>query len=146
MDRKQIIKEKLKNGFNCAQVVAVAFSDKVNKDEKTILAATAGFGGGIARQAMTCGALTGAVIALGLAKGQTEANDSVAKDLTYNSVRNLFAQFIKIHGSTSCKELLGCDISTPEGLEIHKQGCNTEKCVRYIETSMEILDKMFEKE
>lgn len=145
MYRKQIIKEKLKNGFNCAQIVAAEFSNNVNVNEKTILAATAGFGGGISRQAMTCGALTGGAVVLGLAKGNTEAMDTASKDLTYNSVRDLFAQFVKIHGSTSCKELLGCDINTPEGLAIHKTGCNAEKCEKYIETSIEILEKIFER-
>lgn len=145
MDRKQIIKEKLKNGFNCAQIVAVAFSEKVNKDEKTILSATAGFGAGIGRQAMTCGALSGAVVVIGLAKGQTEANDKISKELTYASVRDLFSQFNTIYGSSLCKELLGCDISTPEGFEIHKSGCNAEKCERYIESSIEILSKILDK-
>jgi C_GCAxxG_C_C family probable redox protein len=144
MNRNQRIKEKLKNGFNCAQIVAVVFSDKVNKDEKTILAATAGFGAGIGRQAMTCGALSGAVVIIGLAKGQTEANDKIAKEATYASVRDLFSQFNKVHGSSSCKELLGCDISTTEGFAIHSKGCNTEKCESFIKTSIEILSKILE--
>jgi C_GCAxxG_C_C family probable redox protein len=142
MDRKQMIKEYLKNGFNCAQIVAVTFSEKVNKDNKTLLAAASGFGGGIGRQAMTCGALTGAVIVLGFSKGQTEAGDSAAKELTYKSVRDFFSHFKKIHGAVLCRELLDCDISTPEGFEIHSKGCHLEKCCQYIETSIDILDNM----
>jgi C_GCAxxG_C_C family probable redox protein len=146
MERKQLIKEYLMNGFNCAQVVAVAFSEKVNKDKKTLLAAASGFGGGIGRQAMICGAVTGAVIVLGFDKGQTEALDSAAKELTYKNVHDFFTRFTNINGSVICRDLLNCDISTPEGLELHKKGCHTEKCFRYIETSMEILDNMLKDE
>jgi C_GCAxxG_C_C family probable redox protein len=142
MEREQLIKEYLMNGFNCAQVVAVAFSEKVNKDKKTLLAAAAGFGGGMGRQAMTCGAVTGAVIVLGFAEGQTEALNSAAKELTYKDVRDFFVQFTKIHRSVTCKNLLNCDISTPEGFELHKKGCHKEKCYQCIETAMEILDNI----
>jgi len=142
MENKELISGYLKNGFNCAQVVAVAFSGKLKIDKKTLLAAAAGFGGGIGRQAMTCGALTGAVIVLGFARGQTEALDSAAKERTYHSVQDFFADFKKIHGSVSCRELLDCDISTPEGLALHQTGCHREKCNRYIESAIEILDGM----
>ncbi len=142
MKRKQYIEEYLKSGFNCAQIVALAFAEKVNKDEKTVLAAAAGFGGGIGRQAMICGALSGAVIILGFAKGQTVALDSNAKEMTYKSVRDLFSLFKETHGAVICKDLLECDISTPDGLENHKNGCNTEKCIRYVESSMNILNDL----
>jgi hypothetical protein len=79
---------------------------------------------------------------LGFAEGQTKALDSVAKEMTYKDVRDFFAHFTKIHGSVTCKDLLKCDISTPEGFELHKNGCHKEMCYRYIESSMEILDKM----
>lgn len=146
MERTLLIKENLKNGFNCAQVVAVAFAGRVNKEKETLLAAASGFGGGIGRQAKTCGAVSGVVIVLGFAKGQTKAMDSVAKESTYQSVRDFCTKFKEMHGAISCKELLDCDISTPEGFELHKKGCHIEKCFRYIETSIEILDDMLKSE
>jgi C_GCAxxG_C_C family probable redox protein len=142
MDRKQHIQEYLSNGFNCAQAVAAAFAERVNKDHKTILAATAGFGGGMGRQAMTCGAVTGAITILGFAKGQTIAKDAAAKEASYSAVRDFSNEFTRLNGSLICKELLNCDISTSEGFELHKQGAHKEKCFQCISSSIEILEKM----
>jgi C_GCAxxG_C_C family probable redox protein len=146
MDKKQQFQEYLQNGFNCAQAVAIVFAQQLNIEKKTMLAATAGFGGGMGRQAMTCGALTGATIVLGFDRGQVENKDSVAKDLCYKSVQELFTQFTKIHGSTACKDLLNCDISTHEGFEIHKKGEHSQMCLGFIETVIDILGDMIRKE
>ncbi len=141
MDKKQQIKEYLQKGFNCAQAVAVAFADELGYDKKTMLAASAGFGGGIGRQAMTCGALTGATIVLGFTKGQTENNDLATKAKCYQAVQDFFMEFKKVHGATTCKDLLNCDISTPEGFDIHKRGDHKAMCLSFIETAVGILEK-----
>jgi len=142
MDREQQIKEILQNGFNCAQAVASIFAKPLKQDQKTMLSAAAGFGGGMGRQALTCGALTGATIVLGFDRGQTKDGDSKTKAACYQSVQDFFAQFVKIHGATACKDLLRCDISSPEGFELHKSGIHKEMCLDFIKSAIEILDKM----
>ena len=64
------IKEKAlelhKKGYNCAQAVIAACSDMTGLDEKTALAISAGFGGGL-RSGEVCGAISGAVMAVAAA-------------------------------------------------------------------------------
>lgn len=77
----------------------------------------AGFGGGLARTAGVCGALTGAIMALGLAQPSVEPERNLAeREKTYERCRRLLEQFRCLHGSILCRDLLGCDLSTPEGL------------------------------
>ena len=142
MKHNELIAEYLSQGFNCAQVVTVSFAEKLNADKKTLLATAAGFGGGIGRQGLTCGAVSGGVIVLGLTKGQIEPFDTDSKQATYQAVQEFSSRFKQKNGAIACKDLLNCDISTHEGFELHKQGCHKEICFRCIETAIEILDEM----
>ena len=54
-----------KKGYNCAQSVLSALSEYTNLDEKTALAISGGFGGGL-RSGEICGAISGAVMAISL--------------------------------------------------------------------------------
>lgn len=145
MNNTQKIKTALTGGKNCAQKVAGTIAEKYNIDPKTVLAATIGFGGGIGRQGMMCGACTGAVVALGLVNEQSGKPGDEAQDLTYRQVRKFFTRFNEKFSTTECKILLDCDISTPEGLEIHLSGGHVDKCVGFIEASLDILDGMLKK-
>ena len=51
--------------INCAQAVAVSFASAAGADEETVMRLAMGFGGGMRRGA-ACGAVTGAVMTLGL--------------------------------------------------------------------------------
>jgi C_GCAxxG_C_C family probable redox protein len=130
----------LNDGFNCAQVVAVEYYEAVGKSKRDILAAASGFGGGIGRQGLTCGALTGAVIIIGLAIGQNEPLESNSKELTYKYINEFFTKFKDEYGAFTCKDLLGSDISTSEGLELLRNGYYRERCSGFIEISISILD------
>ncbi len=146
MTQTQEIKNALTGGKNCAQIVAETIANRLNIDSKPMLAATIGFGGGVSRQAMMCGACTGAVVALGFANDQSGKPAAEVRNLTYKQVKEMFAKFNEIYGSTTCKDLLQCDISTPEGFEIHRTGAHVDKCVGFIETAIDILDDMLKAE
>ncbi len=72
-----------------------------------------GFCSGLARSGGPCGAMTGALLALGLVLGRDNPEHSVEQ--TYDAVRAMMAKFEAHLGSTNCTELLGVDLSTPEG-------------------------------
>ncbi|MEI6089731.1 MAG: C-GCAxxG-C-C family protein [bacterium] len=142
MNNTQKIKAALTGGKNCAQIVAGTIAEKFNIDQKTVLAATIGFGGGIGRQGKICGACTGAVVALGLVNEQSGKPSAEVKDITYRQVREFFSKFNEKYDTTECSELLDCDISKAEGFEMHKQGNHVNLCVGFIESALEILDGM----
>ena len=66
------------SGYNCAQSVLAALGSYTGLDEKTALAVSGGFGGGV-RCGEICGAASGAVMALGLAFPYADGEDSEAK-------------------------------------------------------------------
>ncbi len=80
------------------------------------------FGGGIARTGGTCGAVSGALMALGLAHGRTRVEDEAARETTYAAARAFLERFRGEHGSDVCRELLGVDIGTPEGRAAARDG------------------------
>lgn len=107
MSRGDVAKEYFKQGYNCAQSVALAFSDIVNIEKQTLLKAVSPFGGGIGRLREVCGAASGMFFVLGCVLGYNDATDTANKSLLYKYVQDLAEEFKKQNGSMICKELLG---------------------------------------
>ena len=132
-----------KKGFSCSQAVLSAFSAQFRLDHDKALKIAAGFGGGMGRMALTCGAVTGAFMVLGLKHGGTTAEDLPAKDKTRESVKEFSQKFQARNGSITCKDLLGCDVSTPEGNDYaRKQGLTKTRCPKFVGDAAEILEQM----
>ena len=72
------------------------------------------FGAGMARQGEVCGALSGALMVLGLQYGQDRPD---GKEQTYRMAHEFMEIFRERHGALRCRDLVGHDISTPEGLQ-----------------------------
>ncbi len=129
-------------GWNCSQAVLSAYAEKLGLDENTSLRIAAGFGGGMGRMAEACGAVTGALMTLGLKYGGTTP-DRQAKEMAYQQVREFAARFKARHGSLCCRELLGCDIGTAEGLELAmQQSLFTNVCPQFVRAAAEILEEL----
>lgn len=105
-------------GFNCSQAVFVAFAPSLGLDAQTALKVASGFGGGMGALGDTCGAVTGAFMALGLKFGHTDPADKAGKQKIYGLVAQLARQFEARCGSRMCRGLLGFDLSTPEGRQL----------------------------
>ena len=130
-------------GFSCSQAVLSAYSDLFNLDRNTALKISQPFGGGIAHQGETCGAVSGAFLVIGLKFGRTQAEDLEAREKTYEKILDFIDQFSSKNGSTVCKELLGHDMSTPEGFQRAKDaGLFETLCPKLIQSSGEILEKI----
>jgi C_GCAxxG_C_C family probable redox protein len=80
---------------------------------ETALKIASPFGGGIARQGQVCGALTGALMVLGLQRDNATVD---GKDATYRLAEEFVHRFEKHHGTMLCRELIGYDLSKPEEL------------------------------
>ena len=100
-------------GFSCSQAVLLAFASRLGLTEDQAAAAASAFGGGVARNGWTCGALSGAMIAIGLQAGNRTADDTARKDAAYARVNELLGRFGEEHGATQCRSLIGWDLSSP---------------------------------
>jgi len=94
-------------GYGCCQSVVAAFSDLYGMDELTAKRIAAGFGGGVGRLRMMCGAVSGIVMLVGLDCGQTEGSDREGKSACYKVVQQLLARSEQENGSLICAEILG---------------------------------------
>ncbi len=130
-------------GANCAQSVLLAFSGELGLDETSALRIATGFGAGMGRTSGPCGAVTGACMALGLARGMSSASDAKAKDAGYGLVAEFIRQFREANGGMGCTELLGVDLGTAEGRAAAKErGLHTTRCNDFIRSAVAILEKI----
>lgn len=113
-DPIQRASEHFAQGLNCSQSVFSAFSEQLGIEENVALRLTSPFGGGVAHQGNVCGAVTGALLALGMQRGNTSA---VGKDETYRIAEDFIQRFKELHGTIQCRELIGHDISSPDELQ-----------------------------
>lgn len=100
------------DGYNCAQAVLAAFGPEYGLSLEQCMKIAGPFGGGIARTGETCGVVSGALLALGMACADPTP---AGKAANYALAQDFLARFTARHGTLRCKALLGCDISTPEG-------------------------------
>lgn len=105
MSRADRAKEYFTNGYNCAQAVALAFTDVTGVEESVLSKMALPFGGGMGRLRLTCGAVSGMVTVIGLVFG-AEGNDADNKKEVYAIVQNLCGKLKEINGSLICAELL----------------------------------------
>jgi C_GCAxxG_C_C family probable redox protein len=86
--------------------------------------------------------LTGAFMVIGLKYGGTTGQDRQAKDKTYQLVREFVSRFNARNSSITCRDLLGCDISTPEGHdEAQKQDLFRLRCTKFVRDAVEIVNQ-----
>ena len=141
MTKTEKAKELFASGFNCAQAVLVPFSDRHGIGEKQALLIACGFGGGMGRSDNMCGAVSGAVMALGLKYWADKASDKEKKELCYAKVREFLLKFRNKYGEVSCTGLLGCNMSTPEGMaEAKAKEVHTKVCPKFVEFAAGFLE------
>ena len=94
-------------GYGCCQSVVAAFADLYGLDDTMAKRLAAGFGGGVGRLRMMCGAVSALVMLAGLDCGQTVGSDRAGKSACYKVVQDLIAQSTAVNGSVICAEILG---------------------------------------
>lgn len=101
---------------NCAQSVFLTFAKRMDMDGDVALRLAALFGGGMGHNGQVCGAVSGSLMAIGLARGY-DIYDADKKAASYEMARDFQNRFVELHGDLTCPGLLGLDIGDPEQLE-----------------------------
>ena len=142
MKKVEKAKELFSKGFNCSQAVFSVFSSDYGLSEETSLKIGCGFGGGM-RNAEICGAVTGAVMVIGLKYGNSSSNDNDSKTLCYEKTKEFTDAFKAKNYSIICRDLLGCDIFIGDGMEkAIKKNLFKSTCVDMICSSVKLLEEM----
>lgn len=114
-DRVQRAVELFMSGYGCSQSVVAAFADLYGFSDEQAKKVAAGFGGGVGRMRMMCGAVSALVMLAGMNDGQTEGSDREGKAHCYKVVQDLLAKSKAENGSLICAELLGIEGPVPMG-------------------------------
>ncbi|NHJ38655.1 MAG: C_GCAxxG_C_C family protein [Asgard group archaeon] len=130
--------------YNCTQAVSKAILENKGLFFDELPQIAAGFGGGISRRGEICGAITGAIMGIGMLTFQFENDLSKHKAITYEKVSELISKFIEIHGAPFCNELVGFDIRDPEARRKgNEEGVFKKICPKFVETATKIVLEMF---
>ena len=142
MDHKQKAVDYFSQGLHCSQSVLAAFAEECGITEEHALKLGSCFGSGM-RKGEVCGAVTGALMVLGLLYGQKSAGDIDGRQSS-NKVNDLMMnRFKEKCGSYICNDLLGCDISTKEGVQYCRDNkLFTEFCPKMVAAAVEIVEEI----
>ena len=129
-----------KKDYNCAQSVLLTMQEYYGIGRSRLIPKIAtAFGGGIGRRGSLCGALTGAIMAIGLKHG-TNKTVLIEKERAYEIALKFYEEFVKACGSPFCRELIRYDLTNPEELErLRKSNVRDEKCSHFVKKAVEIL-------
>ncbi|MBI4727115.1 C_GCAxxG_C_C family protein [candidate division TA06 bacterium] len=123
-------KQYFNSGYNCAESVLLAVCRESGYTESEIIKfiprMATGFGGGIARNGSLCGALSGGLMALGLALGRDDAKES--RDPCYPAADQFYNDFVDRFGHSSCRELTGLDMKNEQDRKKYQETVHLERC------------------
>jgi C_GCAxxG_C_C family probable redox protein len=126
-----------KKGFNCSQAVFSVYSEQFGVNTELALKIASGFGGGMGRLCETCGAVTGAYMAIGLKYGHTSPE---GKEKTYALIQEFAKRVKERNQSTKCEDLLGTHLITGDK---EKAALRVkEVCPKVVFDAAEILDEL----
>ncbi|MDX9946019.1 MAG: C-GCAxxG-C-C family protein [Bacteroidales bacterium] len=146
MDKQTTAINYFRGHFNCSQSVLTAFGPDYGLSEDESLRIATAFGAGMGRQQHICGAITGALMVLGLRYGKGMNDPEEKKSDTYLKTRKFFDEFKKLNGSVNCRDLLdGLDINNPEDHKlIEERNLFDIRCEKYVSDAVNILIKLTE--
>ena len=131
-----------RDGFHCSQAVFASFADECRLTEEQALKIGACFGGGM-RKGEVCGACSGALMVLGSLYGQHDLSDEESRQTANDVTARLMQGFADACGSYLCKEILGYDISTPEGKRnAREQNLFEERCPQMVVNAVNVLEEI----
>lgn len=130
--------------YNCAQTVLRMILVEKDIYFPEVPWVAAGFGGGIGRRGEMCGAITGAIMAIGILHSQEFKDPAKHRGTTYNSVQEFIDKFSKKHDTSICNDLIGIDITNPEQRkQASESGTFKTICPPFVETAIQIVLEMF---
>ena len=142
MSHNQKAQDKFFGEYACSQSILSEYSIYYDVDPKIALSISAGFAGGM-YMGKTCGAVTGAIMVLGLKYAGQRPETPEGRKNVKEAVIKFTELFKSLNGSTECKDLLSVDISTSLGQQIAKEkNLFRTVCPKFIKDSASILEQI----
>lgn len=139
-DTDQVVALHQEGKANCSQAMLLVYGKYFGVPEDLAMKVASGFGGGMGGMGKTCGAVSGAIAVLGLTY---EIGNPGAKASVYALIKEFTKRFTARHGSIICNDLLGYDVSTPDGMKIiREKKLFTTVCSMVDRSAAEILEEI----
>ncbi|MFC1726094.1 C-GCAxxG-C-C family protein [candidate division KSB1 bacterium] len=131
------------DGFYCSQSVVSAFCEDYGLRLEPGLKLSTLFGAGIVYTGETCGAVTGALIILGLKYGKAEVDDLKENSPAFKKAGEFIEKFKSRNGTIICKVLVGYDINDSEKRQkAREREIFKEVCPKLVQDTVEILEEI----
>jgi C_GCAxxG_C_C family probable redox protein len=124
-------RELFQSGFFCAESVLLAIAESRGLRSDLIPRIATGFCSGVSRTGGMCGAVSGAIMGIGLVAGRDSPAGSV--EPAYTLVQKLIHAFEDQLGSVNCRQLIGCDLATESGQRYFMENHIMDRCLHYAE-------------
>lgn len=143
-ERVERARNNFKAGYNCAQAVAMTFSDVINLPTEDVVRLAASFGGGMGRMREVCGAVSGMSLVASAVSPAVDPKNMESRMANYALVQLFAERFRAENGDIVCRRLLGLDSAT-ERAEGPMPSQRTESyyrkrpCVEYVAAAARIV-------
>lgn len=133
--------------WNCAESVVLAFKE-LTKDDRLFSSQATAFGGGGGRSGSLCGALSGALIVLGVLHGRSSPQEKELYNHVQAQAGKLMDEFKSEFGDINCTALTGyLPVRTKSDLvKFSRDKDRHKKCCRYVKAASEILFRLLEED
>ena len=141
-DLIQIADRHIEAGYGCGQAVLAAFAARYGLTEEEAHSIAACFGGGVGRSGQVCGAVSGALMVLGLHYWDETAELAPTKERLYQLSGEFMDRFALLHGTTQCRELLGYSLRDPVQLEkARADGLFSTRCPVFLRDAIRLVEE-----
>ena len=131
-------------GMACSQAILATYGPLFGFDRDEAIRIARGFGGGMGRLSETCGAVTGAFMAISL---KFDGTDKQTKEDNYALMQEFARRFKSKHHSLDCTQLLDCDLGKPEDqAKFRELGRMQSHCICYVREAAQHLEELLELE
>lgn len=144
-NEEMFVLEQFRKGFDCGQVVLMAFADELGYDEEELARVSSAFGGGMFH-GDTCGAVCGALMALGMRYGHDSFGQNDRKQKIQEKATEFEHSFIVQRGSLYCRDLLGYDVAKGEFEAAVEAGAVIDCCPTCVLTAIAEVQRLFEED
>lgn len=140
-----IANQRFDGPYSCSQAIFSAFAPLYGLSDEQAVKISSPFGGGLAQQGHVCGAVSGALMVIGLAaNGSTDPED---KENVYRLGQEFLEKFSARHETIACRELTGYDFSNPGELQAAKdKQVSTTRCPKFVNSAAELLVEILNKQ
>jgi C_GCAxxG_C_C family probable redox protein len=132
IDRARALFLTEENIYGCAESPLIALQELYALPDPADSSAAMALNGGVAYSGATCGAITGAALAVGRLAGRRIDDHREAKQAARRITQGLIEQFAAEFGALNCRDLIGYDLLEDHDAFI-ESGIWRDVCMRQIE-------------